>query len=106
MRTSQAELYIPTIASSTFGIVRAYQKDGTDIETGNAAVIYVDSDGLVAQNALEAPVSWLDGAIQCRHVLVAQHAPRTTLCSSGHRPQACRSSFGTLSFVEHLLGSL
>ena len=53
----QAEIYIPTIASSTFGIVRAYQKDGTDIEAGNATVIYVDSDGLVAQNELEAPAS-------------------------------------------------
>ena len=53
----QAEIYIPTIASSTFGIVRAYQKDGTDVETGNAAVIYIDSDGIVAQNALDAPVT-------------------------------------------------
>ena len=52
----QAELYIPTIATSAFGIVRAYQKDGTDVETGINAVLFVDSDRLVAQNALEAPV--------------------------------------------------
>jgi len=65
--------------------VRAYQKDGTDIETGNGALLYVDSDGLVAQNALEAPVPGSGAHLDDMCLLAACH---TTLILRSW-PSAC-----------------
>lgn len=49
LKLQQAEIYFPNIASSQFGIVRAYQKDANDTDSSGA--LFVDSDGMVAQDA-------------------------------------------------------
>lgn len=47
----QIRLFYPELLHPAFGVIRSIVKDSTDTETGDAAVVFLDSDGLVSTHA-------------------------------------------------------
>lgn len=53
----QIRLFYPEALHPAFGVVRAIVKDSTDTETGDSAVVFLDSDGLVRGPILAVALS-------------------------------------------------
>lgn len=52
----QIRLFYPELLHPAFGVIRSIVKDSTDTETGDSAVVFLDSDGLVSAHAQINPV--------------------------------------------------